>query len=71
MARVTDSSLGVIIFPRGMGFAAPPHQLYEAFEGIVLFGILFALMHIKQVRSRYGVIAGAFFNPVWRVPFRN
>ncbi|HPQ50848.1 MAG: prolipoprotein diacylglyceryl transferase [Alphaproteobacteria bacterium] len=58
--RVTDSSLGVI-FPRGGDLPRHPSQLYEAvFEGIVLFGILFALMHIKQVRSRYGVIAGAF-----------
>lgn len=58
--RVTDASWGVV-FPRGGDLPRHPSQLYEAFfEGIILLGILFLLMHVRQVREREGVIAGAF-----------
>lgn len=58
--RTTDAPWGVI-FPRGGPEPRHPSQLYEAAaEGLLLFLILFALMHIRAVRSKGGVIAGAF-----------
>ncbi|OIN86608.1 MAG: prolipoprotein diacylglyceryl transferase [Alphaproteobacteria bacterium CG1_02_46_17] len=58
--RVTESSWGVM-FPQGGPDPRHPSQLYEAvMEGLVLFVILFALMHVDKVRRHQGVVAGAF-----------
>jgi len=58
--RVTDVSWGVV-FPRGGEDPRHPSQLYEAAtEGILLFIILFALIHVKAVRERAGTVS-AFF----------
>lgn len=58
--RVTDVSWGVV-FPRGGDEPRHPSQLYEAVtEGILLFIILFALIHIKSIRARAGLVS-AFF----------
>ncbi|MEZ5918569.1 MAG: prolipoprotein diacylglyceryl transferase [Alphaproteobacteria bacterium] len=58
--RITDSPLGMV-FPDGGLFPRHPSQLYEAvLEGAVLFVILSALIHIKVVRERPGIISGAF-----------
>ncbi len=58
--RVTESSWGMV-FPRGGDLPRHPSQLYEAAtEGLVLFIILFALMHIQAVRQHRGVVAGSF-----------
>ncbi len=58
--RVTDASVGMI-FPRGGELPRHPSQLYEAaFEGLILFLILFAMMHSNKIRNRPGTVAGAF-----------
>lgn len=58
--RVTDSPLGMV-FPRGGELPRHPSQLYEAgLEGLVLFLILFALIHIRAVRDRPGIVSGVF-----------
>lgn len=58
--RVTDVSWGVV-FPRGGDDPRHPSQLYEAAtEGLLLFIILFALIHVKSIRARAGTVA-AFF----------
>jgi phosphatidylglycerol:prolipoprotein diacylglycerol transferase len=58
--RVTDISWGVI-FPRGGEEPRHPSQLYEAAtEGILLFIILFSLIHVKSIRERTGTISALF-----------
>jgi phosphatidylglycerol:prolipoprotein diacylglycerol transferase len=58
--RVTDVSWGVV-FPRGGDEPRHPSQLYEAVtEGIILFIILFILIHVKSIRARAGMVS-AFF----------
>lgn len=58
--RVTDVSWAVI-FPRGGDEPRHPSQLYEAVtEGILLFIILFAFIHVKSIRARAGMVS-AFF----------
>jgi phosphatidylglycerol:prolipoprotein diacylglycerol transferase len=58
--RVTDVSWGVV-FPRGGDEPRHPSQLYEAVtEGILLFIILFTLIHVKSIRARAGMVS-AFF----------
>ena len=58
--RVTDVAWGVV-FPRGGEDPRHPSQLYEAAtEGVLLFILLFALIHIKSVRERTGMVSGAF-----------
>ncbi|HOO51257.1 MAG TPA: prolipoprotein diacylglyceryl transferase, partial [Alphaproteobacteria bacterium] len=58
--RVTDASLGMV-FPRGGELPRHPSQLYEAaFEGLLLFIILFGLMHVQKIRNCSGMIAGLF-----------
>lgn len=58
--RVTDMPWG-IVFPRGGEESRHPSQLYEAgTEGILLFIILYTLIHIKSVRQREGFVSGAF-----------
>jgi len=58
--RVTDVSWGVV-FPRGGDEPRHPSQLYEAAtEGLLLFIILFALIHIPSLRRRAGTVS-AFF----------
>lgn len=58
--RVSDVPWA-IVFPRGGDVPRHPSQLYEAAtEGILLFLILFALIHVKSVRVRTGTVS-AFF----------
>lgn len=58
--RPTDVAWGVI-FPRGGPEPRHPSQLYEAgLEGVVLFIILFGLMHNKRIRDKSGIIAASF-----------
>jgi len=58
--RVTDVSWGVV-FPRGGEEPRHPSQLYEAAtEGILLFLILFALIHVKSIRARAGTVSALF-----------
>ena len=58
--RVTDVAWGVV-FPRGGDEPRHPSQLYEAAtEGILLFVILFAAIHVKSLRERTGTISGLF-----------
>jgi phosphatidylglycerol:prolipoprotein diacylglycerol transferase len=58
--RVTDAPWGMV-FPRGGDLPRHPSQLYEAgLEGLVLFFILFALVRVKAVRDRPGIISGVF-----------
>lgn len=58
--RPTDAPWG-IIFPRGGEDPRHPSQLYEAAtEGILLFILLFTLIHIKSVRARAGTISALF-----------
>ena len=58
--RVTEASVG-IVFPRGGPLPRHPSQLYEAaLEGAVLFLILFALVRIKSVREKPGIVSGLF-----------
>lgn len=58
--RATDVAWGVV-FPRGGEDPRHPSQLYEAAtEGILLFIILFTLIHVKSIRERAGMVS-AFF----------
>ncbi|MCF8495506.1 MAG: prolipoprotein diacylglyceryl transferase, partial [Alphaproteobacteria bacterium] len=59
--RVTSSSIGMV-FPRGGPEPRHPSQLYEAvLEGLVLFVILWTLIHIRAIREhRPGFVSGAF-----------
>jgi phosphatidylglycerol:prolipoprotein diacylglycerol transferase len=50
-----------VVFPYGGAEPRHPSQIYEAvLEGAVLFVILFALMQMDRVRSRPGIVSGAF-----------
>lgn len=58
--RVTDVAWAVV-FPRGGDLARHPSQLYEAAtEGLLLFVLLFALIHVKSIRERTGTISALF-----------
>lgn len=58
--RVTDSPLGMV-FPGGGPEPRHPSQLYEAvLEGLVLAALLAALVHMRAVRERPGLISGLF-----------
>jgi phosphatidylglycerol:prolipoprotein diacylglycerol transferase len=58
--RVTTSPWGMV-FPRGGDQPRHPSQLYEAFlEGLVIFVILFVLVHRQSIRARPGLITGVF-----------
>ena len=58
--RVTTVSWGMV-FPQGGPEPRHPSQLYEAgLEGLVLGLILFALIHIRAVRDRPGIVSGVF-----------
>lgn len=58
--RVTDVPWGVV-FPRGGDEPRHPSQLYEAVtEGILLFIILYTLIHIQSVREKPGMVSAAF-----------
>lgn len=58
--RVTDVSWGVV-FPRGGDEPRHPSQLYEAAtEGLLLFILLFALIHVPAVRKRTGTVSALF-----------
>lgn len=58
--RTTNHSFG-IIFPNGGDVPRHPSQLYEAFfEGIVLFIILWVMMHIFDLLKKPGIITSLF-----------
>ena len=58
--RTTNHSFG-IIFPNGGDLPRHPSQLYEAFfEGIVLFIILWLMMHIFDLLKKPGIITSLF-----------
>jgi phosphatidylglycerol:prolipoprotein diacylglycerol transferase len=58
--RTTDVAWG-IVFPGGGEEPRHPSQLYEAsLEGLLLFCILSLLIHREWIRSRPGIVAGAF-----------
>jgi len=58
--RTTNHSFG-IIFPNGGDLPRHPSQLYEAFfEGIVLFIILWVMMHIFDLLKKPGIITSLF-----------
>lgn len=58
--RPTDVPWGVV-FPNGGPLSRHPSQLYEAgLEGIFLFLLLFLLIRQESIRSKYGIISGAF-----------
>ena len=58
--RATDVPWGMV-FPGGGDVARHPSQLYEAgLEGILLFIVLSALILNDKIRSRPGIVAGAF-----------
>lgn len=58
--RVTDAPWGMV-FPGGGDLPRHPSQLYEAaLEGIVLLSVLCALVHIRAVRNRPGILTGVF-----------
>jgi len=58
--RVTDVSWGVV-FPRGGEEPRHPSQLYEAAtEGLLLFILLFSIIHIPAVRKRAGTVSALF-----------
>ena len=58
--RVTDVSWGVV-FPGGGDLPRHPSQLYEAsLEGVLLFGILALLIWQDKIRSKSGIVTGAF-----------
>ena len=58
--RTTKHSFG-IIFPNGGDVPRHPSQLYEAFfEGIVLFIILWVMMHIFDLLKKPGIITSLF-----------
>ena len=59
--RVTDVPWAMV-FPRGGPEPRHPSQLYEAaLEGVVLFIILHTLSRFDAVRTRPGILTGAFF----------
>ena len=58
--RTTNHSFG-IIFPNGGDVPRHPSQLYEAFfEGIVLFIILWVMMHLFDLLKKPGIISSLF-----------
>ena len=58
--RVSDVSWGVV-FQNGGDIPRHPSQIYEAItEGLLLFIILFTLIHFKTLRERAGTLS-AFF----------
>ncbi len=58
--RVTDVPWGVV-FPHGGPDPRHPSQLYQAgLEGLLLFLILLALLHVPAVRARPGILSGVF-----------
>ena len=58
--RTTNHSFG-IIFPNGGDLPRHPSQLYEAFfEGIVLFIILWVMMHLFDLLKKPGIITSLF-----------
>ena len=58
--RVTDAPIGMV-FPGGGPEPRHPSQLYEAgLEGLLLLTVLGALLHVKAVRERPGVLTGVF-----------
>ena len=58
--RTTNHSFG-IIFPNGGDVPRHPSQLYEAFfEGIVLFIILWVMMHLFNLLKKPGIITSLF-----------
>ncbi len=58
--RVTDVPWGVV-FPRGGELPRHPSQIYQAgMEGLLLFLILLALLHVKSVRDRPGILSFVF-----------
>ena len=60
--RMTSYDLPwAVKFPRGEFLPRHPSQLYEAaLEGLVLFVILFVLIRIVYIKSRPGIVTGAF-----------
>jgi phosphatidylglycerol---prolipoprotein diacylglyceryl transferase len=75
--RVTDVPWGVV-FPGGGELPRHPSQLYQAgLEGLALFLILLALLHVRWVRERPGILSGVFLagygifrsiGELWREP---
>jgi phosphatidylglycerol:prolipoprotein diacylglycerol transferase len=58
--RPTDVPWAVV-FPNGGPFARHPSQIYEAIlEGLVLFVVLFVLVHRGKALKRPGMVAGVF-----------
>ncbi|PJB71499.1 MAG: prolipoprotein diacylglyceryl transferase [Alphaproteobacteria bacterium CG_4_9_14_3_um_filter_47_13] len=58
--RITNVPWGVV-FPHGGDLPRHPSQLYEAaLEGLVLFLILFLLVHYTKLRDRPGFLSGLF-----------
>jgi len=58
--RTTNHSFG-IVFPNGGDVPRHPSQLYEAFfEGIVLFIILWVMMHLFDLLKKPGIITSLF-----------
>lgn len=58
--RVSDVPWAVV-FPRGGDLPRHPSQIYQAgLEGLLLFLILFALLHVPAVRQRPGILSGVF-----------
>ena len=58
--RATTVPWGMI-FPYGGNVVRHPSQLYEAgLEGLVLFVILYVLVHRDTIRNRPGIISGVF-----------
>jgi phosphatidylglycerol:prolipoprotein diacylglycerol transferase len=50
-----------MVFPRGGNLPRHPSQLYEAaLEGLLLFAILWGLVHFAHALGRRGLITGAF-----------
>ena len=50
-----------MVFPRGGDVVRHPSQLYEAtLEGLVLFLVLFFLVHLPRFRARVGFLSGTF-----------
>ena len=51
-----------MVFPTGGPEPRHPSQLYEAvMEGLILFALLAAAVHVKRLARRPGTIAGLFF----------
>ncbi len=58
--RVTDVPWGVV-FPGGGPLPRHPSQLYQGLlEGLVLFLILLAFLHVRKVRERPGILSAVF-----------